>query len=197
MLLVQRGKELGYTLSDEQFKSIVENIKKENKIETDEQFQAALKQESMTLADLRRKLERQMIVQRVQQNEVIGKIGVTEDEAQRLLRGAPGRVHDAADGDAARDPRRRCRATRKGVNVAADEAAQGEGRRDPQARAIGRRERSRSWRPRLSDSPSKANGGLIGPLSVDDLSPELQKLIEAMKPATSPSCCAPRAAIRS
>ena len=62
MLLVQRGKELGYTLSDEQFKSVVDNIKKENKIETDEQFQAALKQENMTLADLRRKLERQMIV---------------------------------------------------------------------------------------------------------------------------------------
>ena len=34
----------------------------------------------------------------------------------------------------------------------------------------------------LSDAPSKANGGLIGPLSVDDLSPELRKLIEPMKP---------------
>ena len=53
MLLVQRGKELGYTLSDEQFNSIVDNIKKENKIENDEQFQAALKQEGMTMADLR------------------------------------------------------------------------------------------------------------------------------------------------
>ena len=62
MLIVQRGKELGYTLSDEQFKSILDNIRKENKIETDEQFQAALKQEDMTLADLRRKLERQMLI---------------------------------------------------------------------------------------------------------------------------------------
>ena len=33
----------------------------------------------------------------------------------------------------------------------------------------------------ISDSPSKANGGLIGPLSVNDLSPELRKLIESMK----------------
>ena len=38
MLLVQRGKELGYTLGDEQFKSILDNIRKDNKIETDEQF---------------------------------------------------------------------------------------------------------------------------------------------------------------
>ena len=34
----------------------------------------------------------------------------------------------------------------------------------------------------VSDSPSKANGGLIGPLSVNDISPELRKLIESMKP---------------
>ena len=33
----------------------------------------------------------------------------------------------------------------------------------------------------VSDSPSKANGGLIGPLSVNDLSPDLRKLVEAMK----------------
>ena len=56
--------------SDEQFKSVVDNIRKENKIETDEQFQAALKSENLTMADLRRNLERTMIYQRVQQNEV-------------------------------------------------------------------------------------------------------------------------------
>ena len=48
MLLVQRGHELGYRLTDEQFRQVVDNIKKENKIETEEQFQAALKQEGMT-----------------------------------------------------------------------------------------------------------------------------------------------------
>ena len=82
MLLVQRGKELGYKLSDEQFKGVLDNIKKENKLENEEQFQAALKAEGMTMADLRRNLERSMIVQKVQQNEVMGKIGVTEDEAR-------------------------------------------------------------------------------------------------------------------
>src|SRR2546421_9479941 len=35
MLIVQRGKELGYKLSDEQFKGIVDSIKKENKIENE------------------------------------------------------------------------------------------------------------------------------------------------------------------
>src|SRR5258708_9429197 len=68
MIIVQRGKELGYKLSDEQFKGVVDNIRKENKIENDEQFQAALKSENMTMADLRRNLDRQMIVQKVQRN---------------------------------------------------------------------------------------------------------------------------------
>src|SRR5712664_4623551 len=40
MLIVQRGKELGYKLSDEQFKSVLDNIRRENKMETEEQFQA-------------------------------------------------------------------------------------------------------------------------------------------------------------
>src|SRR5256886_15156387 len=83
MVIVQRGKELGYKLTDEQFKSVVENIRKENKIESEEQFQAALKSENMTMVDLRRNLERSMIVQRVQQNEVLSKIGVTDDEAKK------------------------------------------------------------------------------------------------------------------
>ena len=39
LLIVQRGKELGFTMSNEQFNSILENIKKENKIESDEALQ--------------------------------------------------------------------------------------------------------------------------------------------------------------
>ena len=42
LLLIQRGKELGYAMGDEQFQSILANIRKENKIESEEQFQAAL-----------------------------------------------------------------------------------------------------------------------------------------------------------
>ena len=190
------GKELGYKLSDEQFKSVVDNIKKENKIETDEQFQAALKAENMTMADLRRNLERQMISQRVQQNEVLAKIGVTDDEARKyyeshlkefttpptvtlreILVAVPG------------DP--------KVLNVGADEAAK------EKAEAIRKRvtaggENFEKLAAEISDSPSKANAGLIGPLSVNDISPDLRKLIESMKPGdVSRARSHTRAAIRS
>jgi parvulin-like peptidyl-prolyl isomerase len=53
MLITQRGKELGYRVSEEQYKQILDNLKAQNKIENDEQLVAALKQENMTMADLR------------------------------------------------------------------------------------------------------------------------------------------------
>jgi len=180
MLIVQRGKELGYKLSDEQFKSVLDNIRRENKMETEEQFQAALKSENMTMADLRRNLERQMIGQRVQQNEVMAKIAVTDDEARKYydshlkefttsptvtLR----EILIAIPGDA------------KGVNVAADEAARAKAE-EIRKRVTTGGESFEKLAAELSDSPSKANAGLIGPLSVNDISPDLRKLIEAMKP---------------
>ena len=66
LLLLQRGKDLEYSLSDEQFKNIVDQIRKENKLEDDQAFQTALKQEGMTMAELRKNLEKHMIISRVQ-----------------------------------------------------------------------------------------------------------------------------------
>ena len=78
--MVQRGKELGYTMGNEQFNSIVENIKKENKIETDEQLQAALKQEGMTMADLRRQLESRCSCSACSRPRSCSKLQVTDAE---------------------------------------------------------------------------------------------------------------------
>src|SRR5712691_5806580 len=180
MLIVQRGKELGYKLSDEQFKSVVDNIRKENKIESDEQFQAALKSENMTMADLRRNLERQMISSRVQQNEIMAKIGVTDDEAKKY--------YDAHMNEFTTAPSATLReilvatpTDPKGLNVAADEAAK---RRIEEIRTqvTTGGESFDTLATEISDSPSKANAGLIGPLSVNDISPDLRRIIEKMKP---------------
>ena len=178
MVIVQRGKELGYTLSDQQFKSVVDNIRKENKIETDEQFQAALKSENLSMADLRRNLERSMISQRVQQNEVMAKIGVTDEEAKKY--------YDSHLNEFTTPPTVTLReilvtvgGDPKVMNVAADEAAQAKALQI-RKRAMGG-ENFEKLASEVSDSPSKANAGLIGPLSVNDLSPELRKMIDSMK----------------
>src|SRR2546430_364207 len=80
MLLLQRAKTLGYSVTDEAFNNVLESIKRDNKIESEQAFQAALKQEGMTLPQLRRMLERRMLIGRVQQTEVSPHLEVTEAE---------------------------------------------------------------------------------------------------------------------
>jgi len=179
MLIVQRGRELGYKLSDEQFKRVVENIRKENKIETDEQFQAALKSENMTMTDLRRNLERQMIVQQVRQNEVLGRIGVTDDEARKYY-STHLNEFTTPPSVTLREIQVIVSADLQGVNVASDEAAK-EKIEELRKRVTDGGENFEKLAPEVSDAPSKANGGLIGPISVSDVAPELRKMIEAMK----------------
>jgi len=180
MVVVQRGKELGYSLSNEQFKSVVDNIKKENKIETEEQFQAALKSENMTMADLRRTLERQMIRQRVEQNEVLGKIGVSESEARAYYET---HTHEFTTPPTVtlREILVAIPQDNRGVNVAAEEAAKTRAQ-EIRARVTEGKQDFAKAASEVSDSPSKANGGLIGPLSIQDVSPDLRKVVEPMKP---------------
>jgi peptidyl-prolyl cis-trans isomerase SurA len=181
MLIIQRGKELGYKVSDEQYKQILDNLKTQNKIETDEQLVAALKQENMTVADLRRNLERTVIAQRVQQAEVFGRVAVTDDEAHKyydshmtefttpssvMLREVLVSVPQSTGG--------------RGLNVAVDEDAKAKAE-DLRKRIAGG-ESFEKVAAEASDSASKANGGLIGPLNVNDLSPDFRKIIETVKP---------------
>lgn len=179
LLIMQRGKELGYAMGDEQFQSILENIRKENKIETDAQFEQALKQEGMTMLDLRRQLEKQMVVNRVQQTEVMGKIGVTDDEVKAYYETNAATL--ASDATVTlREILIAVESTEAGVNVAADEAAAAK------AAEIHKRLLAGEPFPRLaadlSDAPSKANGGLLGDIPYSDLAPELQKEMDALKP---------------
>lgn len=178
MLMVQRAKELGYTMSADRFNSIVENIKKENKIETDEQLQAALKQEGMTMADLRRQLERTMMVQQVQQTEILQKLQVTETELKAYYEANKDQFGTVPQ-VTLREITINVPTSAQGVNVAQDDEAKAKAD-EVRAKII-----AGEPFPRLaadySDSGSKANGGLVGPLSKSDLSEDLQKAIAGLK----------------
>jgi peptidyl-prolyl cis-trans isomerase SurA len=178
MLMVQRGKELGYTMTTDRFNSIVENIKKENKIESDEQLQAALKQEGMTMADLRRQLERTMMVQQVQQVEIMQKLQVTDTELKTY--------YDAHKDEFGTVPQITLReitinvpVSAQGINVAQDDAAKAKAE-DVRAKILAGEPFARLAAD-YSDSGSKANGGLVGPLAKSDLSEDLQKAIAGLK----------------
>jgi peptidyl-prolyl cis-trans isomerase SurA len=178
MLMLQRGKELGYRLTDEQFKSIVDNIRKENKLDSEERFQAALKQENMTITDLRRQIERNVIASRVQQAEVFGKIGITEDEARKYYDTHPEEFTTNAS-VTLREVLVSVPNDGKALNVGLDEAAK-EKAEQLRTRAVAG-EDFEKMAADSSDSPSRANSGLIGPISVTDLSSDLRQIVEPMK----------------
>jgi peptidyl-prolyl cis-trans isomerase SurA len=179
MLLVQRGREMGYKMTDEEFDRVVTRIRTDNKLESEEAFLAALKQEGLTMSELRNSLERQMLVSRVQQAEVMGKISITEEEARKYHAEhldqftKPGQV-------TVREILIGVPRTDKGVNVGEEEEAK--------AKAEAARKRILDGEAfevvagEVSASPSRANGGLVGPLNPAELTPAFQEILKGMKP---------------
>jgi peptidyl-prolyl cis-trans isomerase SurA len=185
MLLLQRGRDLGYRLSDEQFTQILENIKKENRLETDEQFQAALKQEGMTLQDLRESIERRMIIDRVQQVEVMQKISITEEDARAYYEAHPQEFTSPASVTLREIllniPQTTTPSGEKATSVAADEETQARAREIRQRVTSGGEDFGRVA-SEVSDAASKANGGLIGPIDQAELAPAVQEVLSKLKP---------------
>lgn len=184
LLVMQRGKELGYRMTDDQFQNILQNIRKENKLEDEAQFQAALKQEGLSLEDLRKSLERQMVFSRVQQVEVYSRIAITDGEARayydahRTEFTTPSTltvreilVEVAAPTDAQKQAL---------FSVASDDDAKAK------AEAIRKRALAGEDFAQLaateSAAASKANGGLIGPIGADELAPAMAELFLKMSP---------------
>ena len=178
LLLIQRGRELGYVMGDDQFNNILGTIKKQNNLEDDQKFQAALKQEGLTLADLRRNLERNMLVSQVQRAEVNDKISVNDEEARAYYAAHP-REFTTPSELTLRELLIEVPTSTRGLNVAQDYEAK--------AKVEELRKRVQNGEPfarlatEFSSSSSKANGGLIGPINHDELDPRLQKVLDAMQ----------------
>ena len=179
LLLFQRGRELGYRLSDDQFKAVVANIRKENKLEDEAKFQQALAQEGMSMDDLRRQLERQMVIEQVQRQEVGSKLTITEEEARQYYARHPEDFTDPA-AVTLREIFVEVPSTEGNVNAARDQEGQKK-IADARARVL-KGDDFAKVAAEMSDSPSKANGGIIGPFAHSDMSPQLQQMVDKMKP---------------
>ena len=180
MLLMQRAKEMGLSVTDAQFNQVLDSIRKDNKIESQEAFEAALKSEGMTLAQLKQMLSKRILIGQVQQREVGSRIDVTEAEERAY--------YDSHLSEFGTTPSVTLREIQ--VNAIADPV-----KKVPSVGALDdAREKATEIRARIakgeafekvaaeaSDSPSKANGGLIGPISRDEMNEELLKMIAAMK----------------
>ena len=180
MLMMQRAKEMSLAVSDAQFTQVLESIRKDNKIESEEAFEAALKSEGMTLAQLKQMLSKRILIGQVQQREVGSRIEVTEAEEKAYYDAHPDEFATTPSVtlreiqvNATADP------VKKIASVGAIEEAR-EKANEIRARIV-KGEAFEKVAAEASDAPSKANGGLIGPISRDEMNEELLKMISAMK----------------
>jgi peptidyl-prolyl cis-trans isomerase SurA len=177
LLLQQRGRELDLKMTDEQFKQILSNIRKQNNLDTDEKFQAALKQEGLSLEDLRKMFERQMIFQRLQQQEVFGKISVSEEESRAYYEAHKSEFTTPESVTLREILIARPVATKEQPNPV-DNTAQ-------RLAAVQTRLKAGEDFAKVaadaSDAPSRANAGLIGPIASAELAGSLQEALAKMK----------------
>ena len=177
LLLVERGRLLGYALSDEQFEEILDGIKAENGINDEELVAALERDEGMTLSQLREVMERQMLVGQVQQVEILGRVSITDTEAREYYDthleefSAPATV------------------TLREILTAAPQGGSLSVAGDDSARAAAEAARARvlagedfgEVASEVSDAASKENGGLIGPIELADLAESVRQRIEGLE----------------
>jgi parvulin-like peptidyl-prolyl isomerase len=167
LLLAQRADELGMHLPAAYLKEVIDGIKKDNNITTDEELLEQLKREGMSLEDLKRNIERSVLRREVLRRELESKVAVGEAEARADYEAhktdyvRPAAVHlseivirsqDASSTALAKDLVRRARG---GEDFAA------------LARAY-------------SQVPSRVSGGDLGELRRGELTGDLEKVVFAL-----------------
>lgn len=184
LLLLQRGRELNFQLTDEQFQDRVAQIKKDNNL-NDEQLKAALAQEGLTLEALRTRLNRMYTILTVQQREVLGRMTITEEELRQYYEKHPNEFVKPAT----------VMLRELLVAVPAQETRPGQPQLFSQSADERAREKIEALRERAirgedfekliaeaSESPTKANGGLIGPIVITEMTTGIRDAIEKMQP---------------
>lgn len=181
LILLQRGRELGMQPSTERFNEWLTSIKTENGWD-DAKLKTELAAQGMTLEQLRVQFDNQALKQGVAQQEVMSRMTITEEEARQYYRANPQEfmtpslmtlreIFIAVPTEMV--------GGQESYNVAADEAAL--------ARITAARDRALKGEnfealvTEISESGSKANGGLIGPVNLNELADALRERLEPLK----------------
>ena len=183
LLMVQLAKERGYKLRDEQFRDWLAALRKEQNLEDEQRFQAALKQEGMSVDDLRKNVEKQFMITQVQREEVGSKLTITEEEARQYYSSHPQEFTEPANVTLREILIETSAAAQKSpANVAAAQEDEARVRATATRQRILAGEDFGKVATEVSSAPSKSTGGLIGPINVSELSEPLQNLLKTMKP---------------
>ena len=167
LLLLQKADEVGIRVRPEYTKEIIENIKKEQKIPSDEALREQLRREGMSLDDMKRNIERSIIRRQVVSKEIEPKVVISEAdvraeyEKSRADYSHPAQIHleeilvPATAADAAADAQQLVTRARGGEDFA------------NLARAF-------------SAAPSRAAGGDLGTLDVNVLHADIRATVEKL-----------------
>lgn len=167
ILLLQKAEEAGLKPPAQYLDEVVQSIRKENNLTSDEQFQDALEREGLTIEELRSNIERSITQKMIVQREIEPKIAIGESEL-------------AAEYDKlkATDFSKPAAVTLQEILVKAEAGGLG------LARELVRRARAGEDFQALarahSAAPSRANGGEIGQVAEPDMQSELRDLTRTL-----------------
>lgn len=89
MLMQSQARRLAISISDREVEETIGQIRKEQGIETDEQFLEALAASGMTLEQLQKSMRRELTMSRLIQKDVTSKIEVSDDDLRAYYRNHP------------------------------------------------------------------------------------------------------------
>jgi peptidyl-prolyl cis-trans isomerase SurA len=168
LLLVDRAMTLGLKLRPEYLDQVIEDIKKEQNIASEEEFQAQLKREGLTREALRRNIERSVIVRQVRSRDIDPKAQVTEADVRTEY-----------------ERRKAADFTRKATVHLMEIVLKGEGAADAANAAVARIRKGEDFEAvarEVSVSASKSAGGDLGRVEPADLSPVLAAAVADLRP---------------
>src|SRR5262249_53618026 len=170
LLLSQRAEDAGLKLRPEVVKDVIDGIKKENNIESDEALQEARKREGMAYDDLKRNVERNMLRRMVLGRDVEPKVTVTDDE-----------VKAEYEAKKATEYTKPATVTLQEILIKKDDPQAAARVREVQTRAKAGEDFSALAR-QYSAAPTRSAGGDLGKLAHRELNPGLQQAAFGLPP---------------
>lgn len=166
LLLVQKAEDVGVKIRPQYTSDVIEGIKKENNIKTDEALRDQLRREGLTLDDMRRNIERSILRRQVVSREVESKVVVSEaDLRAEYEKRKPELTHPA--------------------EVQLQELVVGADAR-PEAEALVARARAGEDFATLarehSKAPSRGKGGDLGTIALTELHADIRRAAETLAP---------------
>jgi parvulin-like peptidyl-prolyl isomerase len=164
-LMIQVAKKEGMLPSGAEVSGAIEDLKKQNNVASDAQFQALLQAEGLTMDLLRRSVEERLAINRLLMRQIRSAIIVNEDEIQKYYETHPDKFQ--------RIPEAQIRHIFIEVPPGADEAAAKAKAEEALAKVRAGTDFGEIAK-QYSDGPTKDKGGELGAIHKGDLAPEIE-----------------------